>query len=233
MARNDMTRSGEFFRAEIEENGDIVQIVPGVEYRKVGIDNEREKYLILIQQDMQEAIEVCDDTLTKVRQYLIDTYNDKEMVDRLAAYAPVKTSEEIAQENAREQMRIVQEAAQEQIRIAQEQAAQQAQINQATYEAMMKFSETNAQLGSALQQSNETVSKLQKTVEEMMIRERNYENDRPIPAKRGDAPSPAGESKKQPAKNSTSNGILPGTDSKSSGLGPEPGSKSIPEYKGN
>lgn len=105
------------FVALIDQNGYIRDMSVSRRGDIVGIDYEKEEEYKSTIADMQEPLDSYYNKLVEIRKYLIDKYNDVDMVSQLSAFAPPITPEMIAQE-----------AAAEQLRIAQEQSAQQAAL---------------------------------------------------------------------------------------------------------
>lgn len=125
MSYGNLGYNNSIFTGDLDKDGTIYSIGTGRERIKVGVDIEKEQEYVRTISDMQEPLDSYYQKLIEIRQYLIDEYDDKVMVNQLSAFAPRKTPEEIAQEAASEQMRL-----------AQEQAAQQAEINQALLQAI-------------------------------------------------------------------------------------------------
>lgn len=160
-----MDYRSKFLTVYPDENGDIIVVEAGGNSKKLGIDNARERDLLKkqqelteIQNEMQDVLENYFQKLTEVRKYLIEVYDDKEMVNQLAYFAPVKTPEEIAQEAAEEQIRIAQEQArqfraqaEEQAKQFQEQSFKQMQVQEATLQALQNSNEMVKQLQSVLE----------------------------------------------------------------------------------
>lgn len=128
--------SNSIFTADLDKDGTIYSIGTGRERVKVGIDMEKEQELLQTISEMQIPLENYFQKLIEIRKYLIEVYDDKDMVSQLSAFAPQKSPEEIAKEAANEQIRVVQETAAAQLRLAQEQAAQQAKVNQELLQAI-------------------------------------------------------------------------------------------------
>lgn len=138
-----------YYTVYVEANGDICEMSGYQKGEKLGVDIREEAKYIQAISEMQEPLESYYQKLIEIRKYLIDKYNDKEMVDQLSAFAPQKSAEQIAEEAAAEQFRLMQEKAEE-----------QAKINEAL------LNSNNALLQS-IQNLNEMMTNSQKQIEEL------------------------------------------------------------------
>lgn len=164
------------FTADLDKDGTIYSIGTGRERIKVGVDAEKEQEYLRTISDMQEPLDNYYQKLIEIRQYLIDRYDDRDMVSQLAAFAPRKSPEEIAQETAQEQMRL-----------AQEQAAQQAKINQALLEAINHSNETITQLSEQVKElrANGNGGYVVESGDEQNGRDSESDGSEPKPSKSG------------------------------------------------
>lgn len=128
------------YTAVVDEYGEIWEMVGYQKSRKLGVDIHKEKELLQTIEEIQEPLDNYYNKLIEIRKYLIDVYNDKDMVNQLSAFAPVISAEQIAKEAAEEQIRLAQDTASEQLRMAQEQAYQQSIINNELLDAIKKLS---------------------------------------------------------------------------------------------
>lgn len=113
-----------YYSVMLDSQGDIYEINGYQQGRKIGVDIRREQEYIGQFSEAAGLIESYYSSLVSVREYLVNTYNDKEMVEKLSAFAPKVTPEEIAAE---------------QLRIAQEQAERQSKLIQTQNIAMAKM----------------------------------------------------------------------------------------------
>lgn len=156
-----------FFTGMIDEKGDILVVSGTREYKKVGIDSRREQELI---QEISER----DETLEAWRNVLIEN----------GLLKIPKTAEEIAEEAAREQMRLMQERNEQQIEI-------------------------NTVLLESVQKSNQTISALETIVKELVEREsKGYSG---IDVERDNHSDVIGKSTSEPRNAVKSNGTKPAT----------------------
>lgn len=135
-----MAYTDNLYTVVVESNGDIFEMAGYQKGKKLGIDIREEAKYIKALEEMQEPLDSYYNKLKEIRQYLIDKYDDKDMVKQLDPFAPVKSPEQIAKEAADLQTRLAQEAYQKQLKVSQEQS-----------EIIKKQSEAMAEMLSLLQ----------------------------------------------------------------------------------
>lgn len=181
----------------VKGNGDIHEISGYQEGRKLGVDVKQEEKFIQEIQMLTQEIQARDETLEAWRTVLIDN----------GLLTVPKTAEEIADEVAKEQIRILQEQEQRQLEREERQAekdAQQLKINEAFLESIQK--------------SNQTISQLEKTVKDLMKREHNEYSKRVI-IEPNDNTGIDGASPKAPRNSRQSSGKKPTTGTVSTSTG--------------
>jgi len=129
------------FVALIDQNGMIRDMSTGRRGEVIGVDYQKEDEYKRTISEMQEPLDSYYNKLVEIRKYLIDRYDDKDMVNQLSAFAPPVTAEMIAQE-----------AAAEQLRLAQEQATQQAELNKVFMESLQASNQMLASLQSEIKE---------------------------------------------------------------------------------
>lgn len=175
------------YRASVDLNGDIYEMVGLNKNRKLGIDIGRER-------ELQQEIASWAEQL-KERDEIIESWRPKMI---LHGYIEVpKTPEEIAQEAAAEQVRIAQAQADKQLKIAQENANKQNEFIQAQAQAMYQQTQAMTAMMSILARFDDKLGGV--------TNERTVENDKLVSPEREQRPSTAGKSKKESGANSKSN----------------------------